>query len=168
MTRKPMTTKADVKRYLFAGDARISVYNNISKNTMVFNVHYIDATKKYSVSTYINGEYFYLGKIKPNYKWEAIQSQHCKVGSDHPNWRVFCWILRMLHNIVPSRNDVEISIYGDRCSCCGKPLKDTKSLERGFGPHCWKKVMEKEKAAEKKHDSELYMHYFGSPLYKGD
>lgn len=168
MTRRPMTTKTDVKRYLFAGDARISVYNNLSKNTMVFEVLYINATKKYSVSTYISGEYFHLGEIKPSYNWEAIQSPHCKVGSDHPNWRVFCWILRMLYNIVPSRKDVEITIDGDRCSCCGKRLKDTKSLERGFGPHCWKEVMEKEKAAEKEYRSELHSHYFGSPLFNWD
>lgn len=168
MTRKPMTTKTDVKSYLFAGDARISVYHTISKNTMVFNVFFAAGSKMYNVSTYIAGEYFCLGEIKPDYCWEMLPTRFCKVGVDHPNWRVFCWLIRMLYNIVPTCSDVEIRIDGDRCACCGKKLKDTKSLERGFGPHCWKEVLKKEEAEEKEDARERRAHYFRSPLYHGD
>jgi hypothetical protein len=26
------------------------------------------------------------------------------------------------------------------CGKCNRPLKDPKSIERGYGPDCWKKV----------------------------
>lgn len=33
------------------------------------------------------------------------------------------------------------------CGKCGRPLKDPKSIERGFGPTCWAKVQ-----ADQEHD----------------
>ena len=37
----------------------------------------------------------------------------------------------------------------NRCGICGRELKDKKSIERGFGPVCYKKYKE-EKAKDKK------------------
>lgn len=34
----------------------------------------------------------------------------------------------------------EKKISSSICRRCGKPLKDTMSKERGYGPECWKKV----------------------------
>lgn len=27
------------------------------------------------------------------------------------------------------------------CQCCGRRLKDAKSIERGYGPVCWEKAL---------------------------
>ncbi|MBM7634047.1 DUF6011 domain-containing protein [Geomicrobium sediminis] len=34
------------------------------------------------------------------------------------------------------------------CHNCGRPLKDAKSRERGYGPKCWQKLKEKSEEAE--------------------
>lgn len=34
----------------------------------------------------------------------------------------------------------EKKISSSICRRCGKPLKDTMSKERGYGPECWNKV----------------------------
>lgn len=44
----------------------------------------------------------------------------------------------------------------NRCGKCGRTLKDPESIQRGFGPVCYRKVMppvpRKEKIAQKKDD----------------
>lgn len=33
-----------------------------------------------------------------------------------------------------------ITVAQSRCRCCGAALKDALSLDRGYGPTCWKRL----------------------------
>jgi hypothetical protein len=152
--RKPMT-REEAKRYIFAGWSRIDVYNNISKNMVSFEITQACSFNGFEVHMDPNiaryydvhqGNYWFMGVVDSNAPWRLIPvPKFTVVEQGHTNWMVFTWLLRVLHNGEPLRKDVEIFISGIRCACCGKYLKDAKSLKRGFGPHCWKKIMENER-----------------------
>jgi hypothetical protein len=148
ITTNPMT-REEVKRYLFAGDAHITVYNNISKHIMNFDIYYSNMSKEYVVSSpiFASKDRYFIGIVKSNCLWrlEPWTLSPSIIGPYHVDWIVFSWLIRMLFGIEKRRDDVEISVNSNRCACCGKLLTDHKSLRRGLGPHCWKEAIAKEK-----------------------
>jgi hypothetical protein len=39
-----------------------------------------------------------------------------------------------------------------QCARCGRELKDKKSIDRGYGPSCWKKVQETNQTEDEDHE----------------
>lgn len=149
MTRKPMTKKEDIRRYLFAGNvAQIKLYNNITGHVLKYVVEREVLFEGYVVHTDYNKSEWkteLLGTIDAKRPWELLTDKRSMYTPGHVDWRVFAWLLRMIHLREEPVDDVEIYINDHRCAYCGKELTDSKSLTRGFGPSCWKKVMNYER-----------------------
>jgi hypothetical protein len=151
MTRKPMTKKKDIRRYLFAGNgAQIKLYNNISGNVLKYVIERSILFDGYVVHTdYNKPSEFHkpevLGNIDTKRPWELLPNKLSAYTPGHVDWRVFSWLLRMIHLREDPSDDVEIFINSNLCAYCGKELTDSKSLKRGFGPSCWNKIMKNER-----------------------
>lgn len=126
--------------FIFGGNAEFSIQNlengvvfryNIKKakdNDRMYFV-YVQEGRNWSYAGYLlkyqDGSYRYNTGNKGNY------------GSGEPPIKGLLYALRHKDRAIPK----PMSMYHHgRCALCGRELKDRESVERGFGPECWKRI----------------------------
>ena len=87
--------------------------------------------------------YTYMGLYAPNAnKCILTNKSKCTTGSKPVN--VFDWAVRIVGNMTrgePFRIPNGYSIqHKGKCARCGRALTDPDSIDRGFGPECWKSI----------------------------
>ena len=78
----------------------------------------------------------YIGTIFSNMSFQHTSRSKVSPSSDAFKGFKAPWKY-LLNKCMP--NGIQVEHLG-RCGRCGRRLKDPKSLDRGFGPHCWKKI----------------------------
>ena len=126
--------------FIFGGNAEFSIQNlengqvyrylvkKAKDNDHMFFV-YVQDGRNWSYSGYLlkhnDGSYRYDAGNKGNY------------GVGEPPIRGLMYALHYGNRPLPA----PMSMYHHcKCALCGKTLKDAESVERGFGPECWKRV----------------------------
>jgi hypothetical protein len=93
-----------------------------------------------------------FGKIKFAYVgaiFEDLVFRHTKRSKVSPTSKAFLGFKFVWDALVAKNLPDYVAIkHLGRCGRCGRRLSDPKSMERGFGPHCWKFVNEEDPELE--------------------
>ena len=152
MARKRLIISSqDRVNFILAGKA---VFNLRSKKTDTELRYKVATPKKYPNSTkrYVyyrfKDEWMYIGMIytlastKPFYNTRKAKFNH-----NHMAVKAFAWLwYKLIRNENHNRVDV---IHSGKCGRCGRPLVDTRSIQRGLGPVCSRKVKKRLKHGTK-------------------
>lgn len=139
-TRQPMTPE-EIKRFIFAGNASITLRCNINDHKLVYKINPPKDSKDVWFVN-INTEelpitnWRYVGCIFSNNPCKLVITKKSKFHTGDKEWYIFDWLLRVVHNMDKPRSDVEVTHNGF-CGRCGRHLTDDKSVERGYGAYCW-------------------------------
>lgn len=140
MTSTKQLAPKDVKDFVLAGNATITLSVNHthftykiirSHNNGVYFVRLLSGPDN-------EQDYTYLGA----YITDACLMVPCKTWKGHPS---YTWpaslrlIWRLLYNIENIPRDIRVYHEG-RCGRCGRKLTTPESIERGYGPECYKLI----------------------------
>jgi len=129
----------DIKNFLFAGRATITLKSGKSGTHFTFRVNSKknDPKSPFFVSVLSGSDnysnYTYIGIIT-NDKKTFKHTQNSKVSTDAPSFIAFNYFFKLL-----SQNQVNpaMEIYhSGKCGRCGRKLTTPDSIERGIGPFC--------------------------------
>ncbi len=141
---------ANIKRFIFGGNAKFVMHNKISKRMLTFHIKTSKLTKG-DLCVFVLDAYdgwVHLWNILPNRPWE-LRPVHTTRSYDERYVRANIaleYLLYAVHFHTSMREDVEV-YFGTLCGKCGKKLKGATNIARGFGPGCWEKIKEKEISA---------------------
>lgn len=129
----------NVIRFIFGGNSYFTIVNgnkHFSYNVVRKKTN--DGSKVFKLLLICQNKKFYCGYFKViGNKLKYKHNEKFGVASTH---RAITFILETIHN---RNKDNEYTIYHEgRCAHCGRPLRDPQSIERGFGPDCWKYIKE--------------------------
>lgn len=130
----------DIKRFLFAGKAIITLESSVTGKHFTFKVKQAkkdDVTSPFFVSV-LSGEdtYLYIGIINAE-RNKFNLTKNSKVGSDALSYKAFKYFFELL--ITGKQNPGLNVFHSGVCGRCGKSLTTPESIERGLGPECSKK-----------------------------
>ena len=150
--RGRLATAMDVKRFIEAGNATITVVSKKSGTRFTFRFSRPDeastqlrnqsfATRPIWVSllagTDNNSHYSFMGTIFPDRcQWEVRQSTKSKVGEDAPSWSALVWFIESLYKHPERLADFAEVWHEGRCGRCGRKLTVPESISTGYGPEC--------------------------------
>jgi hypothetical protein len=131
----------DVKRYVFAGKATITVVSCKTQVRFTFKVSRPDETTPWFVSV-LNGsdnesDFAYLGYVSRDGNYYAHGTKS-RISATAPCALAAQWTFKnIISGILPS--NLEIWHEG-HCCRCGRKLTVPSSIEHGVGPECRKKL----------------------------
>jgi len=147
-----LTTPADVKNFMLAGNATITIRSIRTGARFTFRVKNSDLADKKSVFfvSLMNGpdnesNFQYMGIIRRDNKGEVDLSSFqrtakSKVGIDAPSMKAFQWLIDTL-SAAPIFLDSRCEIWHEgKCGRCGRKLTVPESIQRGIGPDCITKM----------------------------
>ncbi len=143
-TRKCMN-KEEIKRFIFAGKASITMFSTEYDFKMVYRVISSSKNNKKMWFVSINAEelpktrWLYVGYVPDHNHFALVTTKNSKFAQFDKEWFVFVWLLGVALGIYEHLSIVRVT-HNDFCGRCGHHLTDDKSVERGFGPVCWKHV----------------------------
>lgn len=138
-----------IKRFILAGNSYFTVINKETKNKLTFRVVRPKEKSPWFVSaTNKNGKYGFLGTLFPRkgdfeYHWGWRRGKFTK--DSVPN-KSFEWLWKKIY--LDSLPENIIFYHEGKCGRCSKKLTDPKSIIRGFGPHCFRILVKRWKAAQ--------------------
>ena len=141
-----MTDPAQVREFVFAGNARLTLVSKKTGARFTYRVSAADgdgpASHFVSVLTGPDneGDYTYLGL----YRWQDVMrsgpghyehGRKSAISPDAPSAKAWQWfdMLTIGRGLIPT--DLEI-YHENHCGRCGKLLTTPESVTRGFGPEC--------------------------------
>jgi hypothetical protein len=133
-----LRTAADVKRFVLAGKATLTIRSKVTGTRYTYNVHKPKPDSPYFVKVMYgpNNEedYVYMGTM---FEDGTVYRQTKKSALKEDDARVRAWVWlweRILAGKLPE-DKVEVW-HEDRCGRCGRKLTVPESIERGIGPEC--------------------------------
>ena len=124
--------------FMFAGNATFTITkDNEHFSYKIFKKRTEDDSKIYGLYLKKANKNIYCGyfKILGNVL-KFKPSDICEVLDDGGALETLRYTIHNRHNL-----DENIKVYhSDRCGYCGRLLTDPESMQRGFGPECWRKV----------------------------
>lgn len=135
-----LDTLDNIRSYMFAGNARMTLVSRATGGRFTYRVRRSDADKPWFVSVLTGrdneADYQFLGTI-----FEGGDYRHgrrSRIGRDAPSARAFDWFYRALRaDTFPPQLEVW---HEGRCGRCGRLLTVPESIASGFGPECAGKV----------------------------
>ena len=138
--RGQLTSLEDIKNFVLAGNATITVRSGSTGSRFTFKVHTPKKAKSpiwfVSLLTGSDNEnnYEYFGQIRKNGSFD--HGRKSRITNDSTGAKAFNWFWNMIQ---AGRNDVlnlaEVWHEGS-CGRCGRKLTVPKSISSGFGPEC--------------------------------
>lgn len=122
--------------FIFGGKAEFSIWNTNSGTKYDYKVYAAEGKNFYFVRTMIDGEMKYAGFIiNNNGQFVYKRGNKGLLDADAPQIKGIMYCLSFNNNPLPM--PMCMTHHG-KCAKCGRSLKDAVSVERGFGPDCWK------------------------------
>lgn len=136
---EPFSTVAQVKSYIFGGNATFTVKSLETGNHLTYKVKRIKGDKDRFLALRRVGEtYMNLGVLSKEqvHMWPVAA---IKTMVEHiPHFVALRWLLGLLRkDQLPSK---ALVFHEGSCGICGRPLTDPTSIQRGIGPDCWSKI----------------------------
>ena len=137
-TRRVMTS--GVREFVFAGNSFFTLQSMKTGNTLTYKVRHQPADKSrfgqecWFVRVRVRGKMEYLGYMKADSQLRLTRRSIFKFNSTEA--LAFDWFMRKIDRIPDSL----VFWHEGSCGRCGRRLTDIQSVERGFGPECWKYV----------------------------
>lgn len=144
MTSRIMTSAEDIRRFLLAGLATITLKSLASGNHYTYRVMKaesrgvpaFDDAEKWFVSVLTDGDtYVYVGMIDPVRAPNLRLTKASKFSEDAGCVKAFRYFYAYLcaGRVAPK---LEVRHEG-HCGRCGRELTHPDSIDRGIGPDCW-------------------------------
>jgi len=136
-----MHNASQIKEFLFAGNATITIKSQVSGNHYTYNVSKLQGENKpelWFVSLLTGPDTFtYVGVIDaPNYTLRLTKKSSFKEESIPVKAFNFFLSYTMREEMAPK---MEVR-HESSCGRCGRPLTTPESIDRGIGPDCWVKM----------------------------
>jgi hypothetical protein len=128
---------ANLKQFVLGGKATFTIFNAKSNKRFTYRVKASKDRKVFFVSGKNEKRYVYMGCIfnKKNY----TTTKKSKVNTDDLINKSFVWFWHMISNNKSFPSGFHFYHEG-KCGQCGRNLTTPESIERGFGPECWKMI----------------------------
>ena len=134
----------DAQRFILGGKAEFTIENLKSKVSYKYKVVQSDKNPQiFFVRVAESTSFEYAGFFTLNGIVTYGKGKKGTRDANDPAIRGLLWALKKGHNGLPRPM---IMFHHGRCACCGKKLNDPESVQRGIGPVCWERVMNKEAA----------------------
>ena len=136
---------SDLSAFVLGGKALFTIKSLETNNTLLFCVlRSKETTFKHKNVRYVyvkvDGKWNYIGAI---YMWKEgrpfIFDNRPKLRKNDHRILGFEWFWYRANRDLSFDNKMEFKNAG-KCARCGRTLTDAKSIERGFGPTCYKKT----------------------------
>ena len=156
-----ITNLADVRTYLFAGRATLTLVSKKTGSRFTYRVSVPDsqrdAPKIYFVNLLTGSDnesaYTYIGQIFSD-GTHYVHGKKSRISVDAPGVRAFEWFARMLLSPASPGLPDSLEIWHEgKCGRCGRKLTVPESIERGIGPECADKMGMSWTGTQKKHNS---------------
>lgn len=139
----PLTNPDQVKRFVLAGNARITIRSTKTGTRFTYRIRKSDDGKVWFVSL-LNGadndtSYVFFGLIRDNRTF--VHSRKSSITQDAPSAKAFHWFYHQVLDQGRMPEGLEVWHEG-RCGRCARPLTVPESIESGFGPECINYVCE--------------------------
>src|SRR4051812_27477464 len=152
LLRGKLSTAEEVKRFVEAGNATITVVSKKSGTRYTFRFSRPSAadTQMHNqafsarpiwvsllAGTDNESNYSFMGTIFPTRcMWDVRRSAKSKVGEDAPSWSAMMWFVESVYKH-PERLVEHAEVWHEgRCGRCGRKLTVPESIMTGFGPEC--------------------------------
>jgi len=139
MTYRVFDDYLQLREFIQAGKAKITIK---SKKTGQHFTYQIQSSRdgRWFVRTLTSGEdpWLYLGVIWSNRRFGTTKASPHNA-RELPAYKAFDWL--WTHELCYKfRIHDSLEVYHEgECGMCGGPLTNPESIERGYGPECWKK-----------------------------
>lgn len=130
---------SNVIRFVLGGNSLFTIMNGDKQYSYrVYRKETNDGSKIFCVCYRKANKNIYIGYIR-------IDGNKLRFKSSYKNQIGFNdEIIQTFAKTIQNRNNLDalgIHVYHNgRCAYCGRELTDLESIERGFGPYCWKKI----------------------------
>lgn len=133
----------NARNFIFGGNAEFTIKNIVSSKEYKYNIR--KSKNKYEDKELFfvrvkNGKDFeYAGCIFKFLNGKFVYNKGKKGNLDitDPAIKGIIYAINRGNNALPHPMKM---IHHGHCACCGRKLDDDESIERGFGPICWKNI----------------------------
>lgn len=142
-----MQSVSDVREFMLAGNARLTLVSKRTGTRFTFKVRRPDPEKPYFVSLLTSPDnetgYTFLGTIFHDnaigFEYSSYRhGQRSSIPVDSESARAFEWFFK---NLRVERLSDQLEVWHEgRCGRCGRPLTVPESIENGLGPECIKRI----------------------------
>ena len=147
--RGQLTTSADIRRFVEAGNATLTLVSKKTGTRFTFRFARPDpddtapGTPRPIWVNLLNGpdnvsDYTFMGSFWPQSPagYEYRRSAKVRVAADAPSMKALIYFMRVIE--VQARFDIaNLEVWHEgRCGRCGRKLTVPASIESGFGPEC--------------------------------
>jgi len=132
--RKPMTVE-ELKQFIYAGKSGFVMTNTKTGASREYLVVQSRDKKRWYVCKQFVG---YIGTLFAGPGANVLMwSPNSKVSQLSEEFTTFTWLMKQLWEKAALPETLHVTHNGN-CGRCGRKLTDDKSVELGYGPHCWK------------------------------
>lgn len=140
MHASQLATAADVRAFMFAGNAILTLVSKSTGNRFTFKIRQPEPSKPWFVTVLSGSDneasYSFLGSIFADGSYR--HGARSKIVHDAPSAQAFAWFHRQLaRDAIPPTLEVW---HEGRCGRCGRTLTVPESIARGIGPECATKM----------------------------
>lgn len=155
MPQGRLTDMKEIDNFVFAGNATFTVKNVKTGGRHTYKVRRykdddpdVQVVAPYFVSYLVGSDntrdYAYMGTVFVSDLTRLAPTRATKLRTDSAPWLAFSWLLRRLANAREGIRDVvpdEFQFWHEgKCAKCGRALTDPTSIERGYGPLCYRET----------------------------
>jgi hypothetical protein len=136
MEARQLTTVADVRAFIFAGNATFTLRSKKTGDRFTYKIRKPDEAKPWFVSllTGSNNEndFTFFGTVFADGRY--THSGKSRLAYDATGPKAFAWFLQGIKSgVVPTQLEIW---HEGRCGRCGRTLTVPESIELGLGPEC--------------------------------
>lgn len=129
----------DIKAHVLSGRSKIIVENKITGNRFAYKIQMdMKNTELYFVHCLNWSGMTCIGVLHYGYMRTDFVIKRGLEGEIEA--KAFSWLWKMVLKIPVKLPEYVIVSHTGYCARCGRPLIDEQSIERGFGPECWKLI----------------------------
>ena len=132
--------KHDIIRFIFGGNCTFTIVDDSISDHFSYKIKKKktdDNSKIYHACMLTANKSIYFGYFKVvGNRLIFKHSRKYDVPENDPRVMELLKVIRTRHNL----NESIHIFHNGRCAYCGRMLTDPKSIERGFGPECWKMI----------------------------
>lgn len=136
-----MESVADVRAFVLAGNARLTLVSTRTGERFTYRVRQKDETSPHFVGLLTGSDnessYTFMATI---FKGRELKhGMRSSIADDAPGATAFRWFWKHLWEQGRLHHQLEVWHEG-RCGRCGRPLTVPESIENGLGPDCIKRM----------------------------
>jgi len=145
MTEHKIENLNDIKNFVFAGNATLTVVSKKSGDHVTFRVRKSKENTPFFVSVLTGNDnesnYTYLGTVFDNNGHKKyVHGKKSKIGKDSKSNKVIDWVVKSLETGNEKLNEQAEIYHEGICGRCGRKLTVPESIIDGLGPFCKKKM----------------------------